>query len=122
MSGTKGSNNLKKSKKVSTSVKKRIQLEGSGEYQSKLSLLFDRVLLTYSCSVRASPRIRTMGRSISYANLDGGSGSDHDEYLSEEDPQEEEEFRPFKRSRGQMGFRQKSSSYTQSSNKVRQFI
>lgn len=121
MSGTKGSNNSKKSRKVSTSVKKRIQLEGSGAYQSKLSLLFDRVLLTYSCSVRASPRIRSMGRSISYANLDGGSGSDNDEYLSEQDPQEEE-FRPFKRSRGQMGFRQKSSSYTQSSNKVRQFI
>ncbi|KIR67826.1 hypothetical protein I314_02243 [Cryptococcus bacillisporus CA1873] len=96
MSGTKGSNNSKKSRKVSTSVKKRIQLEGS---------------------VRASPRIRSMGRSISYANLDGGSGSDNDEYLSEQDPQEEE-FRPFKRSRGQMGFRQKSSSYTQSSNKA----
>lgn len=63
-----------------------------------------------------------MGRSISYANLDGGSGSDNDEYLSEQDPQEEEEFRPFKRPRGQMGFRQKSSSYTQSSNNVRRFI
>lgn len=122
MSGTKGSNNSKKSRKVSTPVKKRIQLEGSGKYQSKLSLFLDRVLLTYSCSVRASPRIRSMGRSISYVNLDNGSGSDNDEYLSEQEAQEEEEFRPFKRSRGQMGFRPKSSSYTQPSNKVRQFI
>lgn len=51
-----------------------------------------------------------MGRNISYANLDGGSASDNDEYSSEQDPEEEEEFRPSKRSRGQMGFRQKSSS------------
>lgn len=63
-----------------------------------------------------------MGRNISYANLDGGSASDNDEYSSEQDPEEEEEFRPSKRSRGQMGFRQKSSSYSQSSNKVCQFI
>lgn len=121
MSGTVNSD-AKKNKKVSTSAKKRLQLEGPGEYQSKLSSLLHRVLLTYSCSVRASPRIRSMGRSISYANLDGGSRSDNDEYSSEQDPEEEEEeFRPSKRSRGQTGFRQ-TSSYSQSSNKVRQFL
>ncbi|OXG73918.1 hypothetical protein C348_01900 [Cryptococcus neoformans Gb118] len=96
MSGTVNSD-AKKNKKVSTSAKKRLQLEGP---------------------VRASPRIRSMGRSISYANLDGGSRSDNDEYSSEQDPEEEEEeFRPSERSRGQTGFRQ-TSSYSQSSNKA----
>ncbi|ODN83044.1 hypothetical protein L202_01270 [Cryptococcus amylolentus CBS 6039] len=85
-------------RKASTPVKKRLHLEGSREYQ-----------------MRASPRIRSMNRSISYANLDGGSGSDDDYGSSEheqEQDDEEEEFRPTKRSRGGNGYRQKSASYS----------
>ena len=40
MSGKKGSYS-KKNRKVSTPAKKRLQLEGPGEYQSKLSSLLD---------------------------------------------------------------------------------
>ncbi|WVQ70771.1 hypothetical protein IAR50_000293 [Cryptococcus sp. DSM 104548] len=87
-------------RKASTPVKKRLHLEGSGEYP-----------------MRASPRIRSMNRNVSYANLDGGSGSD-DEYGSSDPDQEqddEEDFRPAKRSRGSRGgngYRQKSASYS----------
>ncbi|WVQ86275.1 hypothetical protein IAT38_008443 [Cryptococcus sp. DSM 104549] len=82
-----------KSRKPSTPVKKRLHSE----------------------AVRASPRIK---RNISYANLDNGAGSSEDEYGSDEEfeqgDEDEEEFRPSKKSRGagMGGYRQKSVSYS----------
>ncbi|WVN89819.1 uncharacterized protein L203_105049 [Cryptococcus depauperatus CBS 7841] len=77
-----------KNRKVSTPAKKRLHLEGR---------------------VRASPRIRS--RNISYANLDGASVSDEEYEDSEELAEDEEDFKPSKRSKGHTGFRQKSASY-----------
>ena len=56
-------------------------------------------------SVRASPRIASQYRNVSYANLDGEpiEEESEEEYSSEldiEEEPEEEEFRPVKRARG----------------------
>ncbi|WWC98477.1 hypothetical protein V866_005368 [Kwoniella sp. B9012] len=68
--------------------------------------------------VRASPRIKEMGRSISYANLDdddrhAAGSDDEDEYDSDAAREEEDEFRPSKRSKGSKGgYRTKSAAYS----------
>ncbi|WWC92374.1 uncharacterized protein L201_007331 [Kwoniella dendrophila CBS 6074] len=82
-------------RKASTQVKQRLRLGGP---------------------VRASPRIREMGRNVSYANLDDDRntpGSDEDEYDSDAIGEGEEDFRPSKRSKGsKAGYRTKSASYS----------
>ena len=50
-------------------------------------------------AVRASPRIASARRSVSYVDLDGGRDDDSSGY-SEEDSYEEDDFRPSKRGRG----------------------
>ncbi|WWD20783.1 hypothetical protein CI109_105260 [Kwoniella shandongensis] len=82
------------SRKVSTPVKKR----------------------PYLGPVRASPRIRQMSRGVSYADLDGRgdeSASDEEDEYTDGDLEDEEDFRPSKRSKGrkQMFNRKKSASY-----------
>ncbi|WWC65243.1 uncharacterized protein I303_107860 [Kwoniella dejecticola CBS 10117] len=67
--------------------------------------------------VRASPRIREMGRNISYANLEddrhAAGSDDEDEYGSDAGQDEEEDFRPSKRSKGsKTGYRVKSAAYS----------
>ena len=65
--------------------------------------------------VRASPRIASQYRNVSYANLDGeqivDDGSDEYDSEQEQDEYEEEDFRPTKRSRsGYKGGRKVSTS------------
>ncbi|WWC72639.1 uncharacterized protein I206_106603 [Kwoniella pini CBS 10737] len=67
--------------------------------------------------LRASPRIREMGRNVSYAHLDDdrhvGGSDDEDEYSSDMGEGEEDEFRPSKRSKGSKGgYRSKSAAYS----------
>ncbi|KAK4686147.1 hypothetical protein P7C73_g3984, partial [Tremellales sp. Uapishka_1] len=64
-------------------------------------------LLSQSNPVRASPRIASMSRNVSYADLDGGPVSEvesegEDEFSSDlgDIEEDEEEFRPAKRSKG----------------------
>ncbi|WVW80772.1 hypothetical protein I302_102758 [Kwoniella bestiolae CBS 10118] len=83
-------------RKGSTPIKQRLRLDGP---------------------VRASPRIKEMGRSISYANLDddrhAAGSDDEDEYDSDAAREEEDEFRPSKRSKGgKTGYRTKSAAYS----------
>ena len=70
--------------------------------------------------VRASPRIASQYRNVSYANLDGeqivDDGSDEYDSEQEQDEYEEEDFRPTKRSRsGYKGGRKVSTSVRVSS-------
>lgn len=68
-------------------------------------------------AVRASPRIASQYRGVSYANLDGemqDADSEEDEYASEADVEEEadeEEFRPAKRNKGGRGGGGRKLSY-----------
>ncbi|WVF68004.1 hypothetical protein IAT40_002766 [Kwoniella sp. CBS 6097] len=66
--------------------------------------------------VRASPRLREMSRTVSYADLDDGApnpGSDEDEYGSDAEQDEEDDFRPSKRSKGaEQVYRSKSGAYS----------
>ncbi|ORY31273.1 hypothetical protein BCR39DRAFT_96852 [Naematelia encephala] len=67
--------------------------------------------------VRASPRLASLHRNVSYADLDGGAGSepsddDEDQY-SMGDVDDEDEFRPTKKSKGSKGGYGRKTSYSQ---------
>lgn len=85
-------------RKPSTHLKRRLASDGPGEV---LLLVIVPYMLM---AVRASPRIASQYRNVSYASLDGEQMVDDgsDEYNSDEDQDEyeEEDFRPSKQSKG----------------------
>ncbi|WRT70762.1 uncharacterized protein IL334_007761 [Kwoniella shivajii] len=90
---------------------------GTGSRRSRKASTPFKPRLRLDAPVRASPRIREMGRNVSYANLDDDQhtarSDDEDEYDSDTAREEEDDFRPSKRSRGsKSGYRTKSASFT----------